>query len=206
MLVPAPYQAPKKKAKKKGQAARSGLRRKGTSDATFEDAETHSSPAEDDEEEEESNSPPEGEGRKGQPPRIWRQRRPRRGGSPSWTTLRWKLIAAPSGTPAKSPWPNRKYSKALIHTYIPLLYFVVLMCRIMRCSLAHAHPQQSSSSGNSLDPKVMDSGSPPPASSPKATDGAEVLSRRTFPGRGEVQEAVRALPEGDTSAAAHMGE
>ena len=67
MLVPAPYKAPEKKAKKKGQEARSGLRRKGTSDATSEDAETHSSPAENDEEEEESNSPPEGGRRKGRP-------------------------------------------------------------------------------------------------------------------------------------------
>jgi hypothetical protein len=63
MLVPAPYQALEKKAKKKAKETRSGLRRKGTSAATSEDAETHSSAAEDDEEEEESNSPPEG-GRK----------------------------------------------------------------------------------------------------------------------------------------------
>ena len=64
MLFPAPYEMPEKKAKKKAKETRSGLRRKGTSDATFEDAETHSSAAEDDdEEEEESNSPPEG-GRK----------------------------------------------------------------------------------------------------------------------------------------------
>ena len=59
MLVPAPYQAPEKKAK----GNRGGLRHKGTSDVTSEDAETHSPPATDDEEEEESNSPPEG-GRK----------------------------------------------------------------------------------------------------------------------------------------------
>ena len=52
----------------------------------------------------------------------------------------------------------------------------------------------------------MDSGSLPAASSPKATDDAEVLSRRTFPGQGEVQEAVRVAPEGDTSVAGHMGE
>ena len=58
MLVPAPYKAPEKKAKKKGQEARSGLRQKGTSDARSEDAKTHSFPAENDEEEEESNSPP----------------------------------------------------------------------------------------------------------------------------------------------------
>ena len=52
----------------------------------------------------------------------------------------------------------------------------------------------------------MDSGSLPAASSPKAMDDAEVLSRRTFPGQGEVQEAIKVVPEGDTSAAGHMGE
>ena len=64
MLVPAPYQAPEKKAKKKAKGTRGGLRPKGTSDMASEDAETHSSAAEDDEEEEEeeeSNFPlPEG--------------------------------------------------------------------------------------------------------------------------------------------------
>ena len=64
MLVPTPYQAPEKKAKKKAKGTRSGLCRKGASNMTFEDTETHSSTAED-EEEEESNSPPEGEGRRG---------------------------------------------------------------------------------------------------------------------------------------------
>ena len=64
MLVPVPYQAPEKKAKKKTKRGRSSLRRKGALDVTSEDNETHSSAAEDDdEEEEESNSPPEG-GRK----------------------------------------------------------------------------------------------------------------------------------------------
>ena len=59
MLVPAPYQAPEKKAKKKGKEARSGLRRKGTSDVASGDTETPSSHEgdEDEEEEEESNSP-----------------------------------------------------------------------------------------------------------------------------------------------------
>ena len=52
----------------------------------------------------------------------------------------------------------------------------------------------------------MDSKSPPPASSPKATDDAEVLSRRTLPGQGEVQEAIEVVPEGDASAVGHMGE
>ena len=59
MLVPAPYQAPEKKAKKKGKEARSGLRRKGTLDIASEDSEALSSHEgdEDKEEEEESNSP-----------------------------------------------------------------------------------------------------------------------------------------------------
>jgi len=51
----------------------------------------------------------------------------------------------------------------------------------------------------------MDNGSLPTASSPKAMDDTEVLSRR-IPGQGEMQEAVRAAPEGETSAAGHMGE
>ena len=63
MLVPAPYQAPEKKAKKKAKGTRGGLRHKGTSDVTFQNADTHSPPSIDDEEEEESDSPPEGEGR-----------------------------------------------------------------------------------------------------------------------------------------------
>ena len=64
MLVPAPYQAPEKKAKKKAKETRSGLRRKGTSDVTSEDTETHSSPDEDEGEEEESESPLKGERKK----------------------------------------------------------------------------------------------------------------------------------------------
>ena len=43
------------------------------------------------------------------------------------------------------------------------------------------------------------------ASSPKAMDNTEVLSRR-IPGQGETQEDARAAPEGKTSAAGHMGE
>ena len=52
----------------------------------------------------------------------------------------------------------------------------------------------------------MDSGSLPAASSPKAMDDAEVLSRRTSPGQGEKQEVVGMAPEGDTSGAGHVGE
>ena len=48
----------------------------------------------------------------------------------------------------------------------------------------------------------MASDSPPAAYSPKAKGDADVLSRRTFPGQGEVQEAS----EGETSVAGHQGE
>ena len=51
----------------------------------------------------------------------------------------------------------------------------------------------------------MDSGTLLAASSPKAMEDTEVLPRR-IPGQGEVQEAVRAAPEGETSAAGLMGE
>ena len=63
MLVPAPYQAPKKKAKKKGHEARSGLRRKGASDVVSKDTKSSTSHDED-VEEEESNSPPKGRKKK----------------------------------------------------------------------------------------------------------------------------------------------
>ena len=57
-----------------------------------------------------------------------------------------------------------------------------------------------------MDSKAMASETLPAAHSPKAKGDDEVLSQRTFPGQGEVQEAVRVAPEGETSAAGHMGE
>ena len=52
----------------------------------------------------------------------------------------------------------------------------------------------------------MASKSPPTDHSPKAKGDVEVLTRRTLPGQGEVQEAVTAAPEDDPSAAGHLGE
>ena len=48
--------------------------------------------------------------------------------------------------------------------------------------------------------------SPPAAHSPTAKGDDEVLSQRTFPGQGEVQEAARVAPEGEASVAGHQGE
>ena len=53
MLVPMPYKAPKKKAKKEAKDTRGGLHHKGTSDVMSEDTEAHSSAEKDEEEEEE---------------------------------------------------------------------------------------------------------------------------------------------------------
>ena len=124
-MVPAPYQALEKKAKKKGKEAKSGLRRKGASDVVTEDTETHSSPDEDEGEEEESNSPLKGERRKGGLPWIWRRRRPRKGESPSGMTPNWTPM---NGAPGRSPWPDRKYPEATC-TYISIRFsaFVILI-------------------------------------------------------------------------------
>ena len=59
MLVPAPYEVPEKKAKKKATGTRKGLWRKVISDSSSENTEVHSS-HENEEEEEESSPPPAG--------------------------------------------------------------------------------------------------------------------------------------------------
>ena len=59
MLVPAPYEVPVKKAKKKATGTRKGLRRRVISDSSSENTEAHSS-HENEEEEEESSPPPAG--------------------------------------------------------------------------------------------------------------------------------------------------
>ena len=67
MLVPAPYQAPKKKAKKKRKEAKGGLRRKGTSDAVSGETEvpsSHEGDKDEEEEEAESDSPLKGRKKK----------------------------------------------------------------------------------------------------------------------------------------------
>ena len=78
MLVLAPYKALEKKTKMKGKEAKSGLRHKGTSDATSGDTKAPSHEGDEDEEEEESNSPLKGGGRKkGWPLQTQERRHPR---------------------------------------------------------------------------------------------------------------------------------
>src|SRR5215216_5826167 len=67
MLVPAPYRAPEKKAKKKGKEAKGGLHHKGTADLVSGETEVISSHEEDEEEEKEeveSDSPRKGRKKK----------------------------------------------------------------------------------------------------------------------------------------------
>ena len=105
MLVPAPYQAPEKKAK----GARSGLRRKGASDVSSEDKTLSSAAEDDDEEEEESNSPRNGGRKKRAASTNLEAEAPKRGKAPLWITPHGTLTAAQSDTPEISPWPHHKY-------------------------------------------------------------------------------------------------
>ena len=52
----------------------------------------------------------------------------------------------------------------------------------------------------------MASESLPAAHSPTAKGDDKVLSQRTFPGQGEVQEAIMVAPGGKTLTSGHMGE
>ena len=98
MLVPVPYKAPEKKAKKKAKGAKSGPRRKGTSDATSKDDEAHSSVPEDndeEEEEEENNSPPEERRKKRAASAHLETEKPKKGkGVPAVNTA-WDVDSSP---------------------------------------------------------------------------------------------------------------
>ena len=71
----------------------------------------------------------------------------------------------------------------------------------MFCSPAHSLPQQSSSSRDLL-PEMMESETPPQASSPNRADDFEVSSRRISPGQ---QRIMKTTPQGETSAAQGPG-
>ena len=104
MLVPAPYQAPEKKAKKKAKGVRSGPRRKGASDMTSEDNKTHTSTAEDDdEEEEESRSPPDGGRKKRAASTNLEAEAPKRGKAPLADNTAWDVDSSPERRPRNKP-------------------------------------------------------------------------------------------------------
>ena len=73
MLVPAPYEVPEKKAKKKATGTRKGLRRKVISDSSSENTEAHSSHENEEEEEESSPPQPGGQEKEGRPIRGGRR-------------------------------------------------------------------------------------------------------------------------------------
>ena len=108
MLVPAPYKAPEKKAKKKAKGAKSSLRRKGTSDVASEDDETHSSVPEDndeeeEEEEEENKPPPEERKKKRAAPTRLEAETPKKGkGVPAVNTA-WDVDSSPERRPCTKP-------------------------------------------------------------------------------------------------------
>ena len=102
MLVPAPYQAPEKKAKKKAKGTRGGLRRKGASDMMSEATRTHSSAAED-EEEEESNSPPEGGRKKREASTNLEAEASKRGKGSLADNSAWDVDSSPERRPRDKP-------------------------------------------------------------------------------------------------------
>ena len=103
MLVPAPYKAPEKKAKKKAKGVRSGPHRKGASDVSSEDK-THSSTTEhNDEEEEESNSPPVGGRNKRVASTNLEAEAPKRGKGPLADNSTWDVDSSPERRSQSKP-------------------------------------------------------------------------------------------------------
>ena len=113
MLVPATYEVPAKKAKKKATWTRKGLRRRVISDSSSENTEAHSS-HENEEEEEESSPPQPRETRKGRPPHLGRPKGPRREGLSFRTVPPPPPMAKTSGCPRTSPWRSRKYPDTIV--------------------------------------------------------------------------------------------
>ena len=73
MLVPAPYEVPVKKAKKKAAGTRKGLRRRVISDPSSENSEAHSFHENEEEEEESPRPSPGGQEKEGRPNRVGRR-------------------------------------------------------------------------------------------------------------------------------------
>nr|XP_020184352.1 uncharacterized protein LOC109770055 [Aegilops tauschii subsp. strangulata] len=176
---PGALSSARKKVQKKNKGAKDGPCRKGTSDAVSRETNTHSSEEDEDEEEEEAESNPSPKGKK--------KKRVASEDPEAGASKRGKL-SLPDGSDSDAEaipeWRPRPKPLAESPT--------------------HDLPQQSSE-GNSLDPGMMESGSPPRASPPIATDDTEVLSHRASPGHGAVRETAKTAPEGNALAAENMG-
>ena len=103
MLVPVPYKAPEKKAKKKAKGAKGGPRCKGTSDITSEDEETHSSVPEDNDEEEEETNPPPEEKKKRAASTHPEAKAPKKGKGALAVNTAWDVDSSPERRPRTKP-------------------------------------------------------------------------------------------------------
>ncbi|XP_073359133.1 uncharacterized protein [Aegilops tauschii subsp. strangulata] len=177
MLVPAPYQAPEKKAKKKSKEAKGGLRRKGASDIVSEDTETLSSHDEDEEGEEESNSPLKG-GKKKRAASVDLDKKASKKGRISLTD-------------------DFETDADDVHEWRP-------RPKPLAGSPARDLPHRSSSSGNSLGPNMMESESPSPASPPLLRITPRCCPEGPFRVRERCGKPPRRR-QGDTPTAENMG-
>jgi hypothetical protein len=107
MLVPAPYKAPEKKAKKTAKGAKGGTRRKGTPDGSSEDEENLSTTAggDDNEEEtrEEHNPPPEEGKRKRAASSRLEVGAPKKGKGSVAANATWDIDSSPERHPRTKP-------------------------------------------------------------------------------------------------------
>ena len=114
MLVPVPYEAPKKEANKKAKEARGSLRHRGASDTKSEDSSDHPSSDYDKEEEEDEKEGEDEEEEELESPMRGRKKRtasssleadsPKRGRTSIPEAPPRLSIAARSGIPGPSPW------------------------------------------------------------------------------------------------------
>ena len=103
MLVPVPYEVPKKEAHKEAKETRSGLRRRGASDTKSEDSNTPLSFEEEEEEEDES---PTGGGKKRTASSSLEAELPKRGKTPLLEESSGALDSSPEWDPRAQPLVN----------------------------------------------------------------------------------------------------
>nr|XP_045087525.1 fibrous sheath CABYR-binding protein-like [Aegilops tauschii subsp. strangulata] len=182
MLVLAPYQAPEKKAKKKGKENKGGPRHRGPSDAMSGETEAlscHEGGEDEEEEEAESDSPHKGRKKKRTASEDPEEEAPKRGN-----------IVLQDSSDSESEQIRKKLPRAKPLAASP-------PCELLNTPL---------SEGSYLPPDMAEIETPPRAPSPLTADDTEVLSQRTSPGRGGAGVAVEKAPEGNTLVAEDMGE